>query len=164
MSDQPIIRALTIEDLPQCETNFPSPSFISYRQQIARQSDRGYSLYGCFVDGQLAGLMHVNRHGAKDSYIQQSYPHPVLGNLVVNTNYRQRGVAKTLLKHCENTLRSEGYKAAGLIVSADNQPAINLYEKTNFQPIEQLPPRTSIGNQPRIYFQKSLHSPDQLEK
>lgn len=156
MSDQPIIRALTIEDLPQCETNFPSPSFISYRQQIARQSDRGYSLYGCFVDGQLAGLMHVNRLGPKDRHIRLAYPYPVLGNLVINPKYRQQGLAKKLLKHSEDTLRSEGNAAIGLIAAVDNQPAVSLYEKLNYQPVKHLPPRVGIDEQPRTYFQKNL--------
>lgn len=156
MSDQPVIRTLKIEDLPQCEANFPTPRSISYRQQITRQSDQGYSLYGCFVDGQLAGLMHVNRHGPKDRHIRLSYPYPVLGNLVINSKYRQQGLAKKLLKHSEDALRSEGHAAIGLIVAVDNQPAINLYEKANYQPVQLLPPRSGIDKHPRTYYQKTL--------
>lgn len=156
MSSQVTIRALRSDDLVECQASFPEPTSVSYQQQISRQSPDGYSLYGLFVDDELAAMMHVNRHGAKDPTIQRDYPYPILGNLYVLERFRQQGLGRKLLDHVEVALKDEGHQTIGLIVSCQNSRAIHIYEKAGFQPIQQLPPRPDRNKCARLYYTKTL--------
>lgn len=155
MADK-VIRQLTIADLSLCEDNFPQPESVSFRQQILRQSANGYALFGLFQDDDLAGLIHINRHGPLDPDLAKLLPHPVIGNLFVKPNYRGQGIAKALLAHCQDVVRSEGYTKVGLIVSTANQTARHLYASLDYKPLRQLPPRLDRDDADRLYYHKDL--------
>lgn len=150
------VRPLTLNDLEQCEQLFPEPTFVPFIRQIKRQTESGYSLFGCFINNRLVGMIHISRQGAKNLKIRQVSPFPMLGNLVVHTDFRRQGIAAYLIQYSEEVLRTEGYRNVGLIVSATNPQAIQLYEKAAYVKAQQLPPRAGEDLGPRYYYKKEL--------
>ena len=52
--------------------------------------------------------------------------------IVVDSNYRRCGIAKSLIDRAVETLKEQGIKIIFLEVRVDNVPAKNLYEKSGF--------------------------------
>ena len=61
----------------------------------------------------------------------ESYPHIFL--LFVNPEHRRRGLGKALIQVAENYARSQGDRAIGLQVFANNQAALGLYQNAGFE-------------------------------
>ncbi len=150
------IRQLVLDDLPLLESDFPAPALISYRQQLNRQSADGYSLFGIFVDDQLAGVAHVRRQGPYEPAVYQYSSRPELGNLYVIPAYRGHGLAEQLIQAIESTLVTEGYRSLGLVVSSLNAPARHLYEKLGYHIDRSFPARPNKNEAIRLYYSKQL--------
>lgn len=56
-----------------------------------------------------------------------------IGDLCVDENYRQQGIAQALISEAENYLQSRGIKSIELDVFTFNQKANNLYEKLGYR-------------------------------
>ena len=64
-----------------------------------------------------------------------------LGHIIsvaVDPKYRGRGIGKSLLKAIEELLRDSGAKVIRLEVSEDNEVAINLYRKLNYEIVDRI--------------------------
>lgn len=58
-------------------------------------------------------------------------------DIYVSEEFRGEGIGKTLMEKAENYCRKKGYPRLSLMVSAENQRAINLYTRMRLKP-EQL--------------------------
>ncbi len=59
--------------------------------------------------------------------------HGFVYDIFVKEEYRNRGVGKVLLRKAESYCRERGYRRIGLMVSVENQQAIELYTRMGFR-------------------------------
>lgn len=82
-------------------------------------------LLGAEVDGRLAGYALAKIH------------HPTgeaaLDNLYVLEEFRERGVAKDLLKECARRLREKGAKYLGAITKPHNETVMRIFQRAGGQ-------------------------------
>lgn len=79
---------------------------------------------------------------------------PVVANVVVAAAARRRGVARVLMRACEEQAREWGYDELTLLVNPGNRRARALYSKLGFQVPDV--PRQSLG---RAHSQRSRRYP-----
>jgi len=72
----------------------------------------------------------------------------------VSPPYRRKGIAKKLLHEIESILKQKGIAECHIEVREDNNPAIKLYEKLNYQKIGKL--EKYYGNKHGLYLKKKL--------
>jgi hypothetical protein len=63
-----------------------------------------------------------------------------IGNLVVGTSWRRRGIGRQLMERAEDVCRDWGLACVGVAVAPDNAVAITLYQVGAFFPLPLLPP------------------------
>ena len=90
------------------------------------QMNKVFFVIALFED-RLAGFVWLYIH----DYIDKKRLH--INHIVVDNNYRGRGIAKELLKKTEDIATSLGIEIIDLLVSEDNNIALKLYEKAGFQ-------------------------------
>lgn len=61
-----------------------------------------------------------------------------LDTLVIDPNFRRRGVASALIEHAFKVAKEMDFKRIGLNCEMDNVPAYNLYKKVGFKQVTQL--------------------------
>ena len=84
-------------------------------------TDRSVCRFTALADGQFAGFAAAELD--KEDFVY-------LLTLAVSPQFRRKGIASDLLKHCEEAFEAEG---ARLFVDDQNQAAIRLYEKAGYQ-------------------------------
>ena len=72
----------------------------------------------------------------------------------VSPPYRRKGIAKKLFQEIESILKQKGITECHIEVREDNNPAIKLYEKLNYQKIGKL--EKYYGNKHGLYLKKKL--------
>lgn len=77
-------------------------------------------IFGYFVNNQLVGFIHVNK----------LYETMDVVNIVINPDYRNKGIATSLLNYSINYF--DDINSVMLEVNENNVAAISLYEKNNF--------------------------------
>lgn len=80
-------------------------------------------LFGYYLDNKLVGFIHLTK----------SFEIVDIINVVVDSNYRRRGIANELIKYCMNYFAD--VVSFMLEVNVNNVSAISLYEKNNFKVI-----------------------------
>ena len=77
-------------------------------------------VFGYFINNQLVGFIHVNK----------LYETMDVVNIVINPNYRNKGIATSLLDYSINYF--DDINLVMLEVNENNVAAISLYKKNNF--------------------------------
>jgi ribosomal-protein-alanine N-acetyltransferase len=123
-----VVRAAVLDDLDAI-TKLECDSFPA--DQVSRRSLRAFlrAPHGpaivATIDHQLAGYALVSlRKGARAARIY---------SIAVEGRFARRGVGLALLQACEKYARQHGRAVLTLEVRYDNQPAIALYEKSDFR-------------------------------
>lgn len=91
---------------------------------------RGYFGYGCYTKDRCVGLCwgYINTNGRQD-------PVGFVDDFIVNRNYRNRGIGRSLLSMFEGACKIRGAKYMELLVNAENKNAIELYEEFGMSPL-----------------------------
>lgn len=80
----------------------------------------------------IVGYLTLYLHDcSKEFFVYPEFGY--IGDLCVDENYRQQGIAQALISEAENYLQSRGIKSIELDVFAFNQKANNLYEKLGYR-------------------------------
>jgi ribosomal-protein-alanine acetyltransferase len=123
-----VVRAAVLDDLDEI-TKLECDSFPA--DQVSRRSLRAFlraphrPVIVAIIDHQLAGYALVSlRKGARAARIY---------SIAVDGRFARRGVGQALLQACEKYARHHGRAVLTLEVRYDNQPAIALYEKSDFR-------------------------------
>lgn len=83
-------------------------------------------LLGAFIEGVLVGFLWSYKH----HYHEEVRLH--INEIVVEKEFRGRGIAKQLLKKAEHTAKELKVNAIDLMVTEGNTGALNLYERFDF--------------------------------
>lgn len=75
-------------------------------------------------DNNVVGSLFIDQFGAEVAFIYR---------VVVNQEYRGRGIATSLLKTARDALASRGVKEVALFVDADNEGLQDFYSKQGFK-------------------------------
>jgi ribosomal-protein-alanine N-acetyltransferase len=62
-----------------------------------------------------------------------------IATIDIHPDYRRRGIGMALIQFAEEQLKADGIKSLTLQVETDNVPALELYEKLNFEKIKTIP-------------------------
>ncbi len=90
-------------------------------------------LFGAFVDGQLCGLVLVRRVEAKVHPIFRSEATCHVDEVIVDPDFRRRGIARWLIGAAENWAAEQGSSVMSLSVFEFNEPARSLYEQSGYE-------------------------------
>jgi N-acetylglutamate synthase len=90
---------------------------------VARQAGRLVAAVLCGHDGRRAYVNH----------------------LAVDADHRGRGIGRTLVERCAETMRQQGITRCILYVYAANQPALGFWRKLGFEDFEDHDVKTFIG-------------------
>lgn len=115
-------------------------------------SDRAH--YACLVavassTGKIAGTVELCLN-CPEGWIPKQYQSTYISNLAVSSHYRRQGIARRLLRNCENLTAQWGFKEIYLHVLDNNSQAQTLYEQCGYQLCRVEPSLTAwLFNQPR---------------
>lgn len=113
------------------------------------------NLYG-FKDeqGRIIASIAIDRDEAVDSleYWSNNKPAAELARLVISEAYKNKGLARTLIRQTMQVLKAKGYKQVHFLVAVDNKRAINSYRKLNFEKVGD----TFMFNTDYMCFEKAL--------
>ena len=118
-------------------------SFISWRgkdrymrqileQEIVRHEQGMRVIFIAKAEEKIVGTAQlVSSH--RDSELADGINIGCLQGLEVEPEYRQKGIATSLIERVEQEALSRQFKRLSVMVEPDNVPAINLYQKLGFQ-------------------------------
>ena len=86
------------------------------------------------VDDEIIGYVDIDRR----NIFNKRFPTPYISDLVVQQSWRNKGVGRSLLEYCiETVCKSEWLEShVHLLVETHNSKAINLYNKLLFVPVQ----------------------------
>lgn len=89
------------------------------------------------VDSAPIGVIEVYQDGSDESHADMGAgPDEVgigwLGSMAVTDSYKRQGVGSALVRASDEIVRSWRYKRTGLHVFADNEAAVQMYERCGF--------------------------------
>lgn len=122
-------------------------------------SDRAY--YACLVatasSGTIAGTVELCL-SSPEGWIPKQYQSTYISNLAVSPSYRRQGIARRLLRSCEQLTVQWGFQNIYLHVLDNNQQAQKLYEQSGYKLCRVEPSLTAwLFNQPkRLLLGKSV--------
>lgn len=94
------------------------------------------SHYACIIattnTGEISGAVELGLSGS-ESLISKEYQSTYISNLAVSPNYRRQGIARRLLKNCEEITAKWGFSEAYLHVLDNNWQAQQLYKQCGYQ-------------------------------
>ena len=139
MTDDILIRAATLEDLPTLLT-FEQGIISAERPYDSTLKPDPISYYDigemiADADAEVAVAVSGERLIKKASrhYLNPPY-HAFIGFLYVEPDFRGRGVNQRVLEHLFAWARANDLPEIHLTVYPDNAPAIRAYEKVGFEP------------------------------
>lgn len=121
------------------------------------------SYYACLMattaTGEVSGAVELGL-GSPEGSIPKQYQSTYLSNLAVNPDYRRQGIARRLLKNCEEITAKWGFSEIYLHVLDNNWQAQKLYKQCGYRVCRA---ETSIiawlFHQPRRLLLKKVLSP-----
>jgi ribosomal protein S18 acetylase RimI-like enzyme len=143
----PLLRIGIQEDLKQRFRNAP-PNYICLAGvSTAMASDQ---------QDWIVGTVELAPKG-KRPWEKKPWHQLYLSNLAVRATHRRTGVARQLLKACEQNALAGGFTELFLHVMEDNQPARQLYEQAGYR-LEQIEANfmTFLGQPRRLRLRKVL--------
>mmetsp|Transcript_2852 Transcript_2852/g.3329 ORF Transcript_2852/g.3329 Transcript_2852/m.3329 type:complete len:311 (-) Transcript_2852:82-1014(-) len=108
-----------VNELQRLQTNFPY------------DKSRHSMLVACHKDRKKQILGFVDIDG-RPSKLKNAPPRPYLSDLVVDINWRRRGIACALISRCEDKVKSYGSNDLYLRVEFKNNAAISMYGKRGY--------------------------------
>ena len=105
------------------------------RKQGARLSEEQTAEPLPVTRGRLIGTISIDDDPeveALSCWSEDLTPVAELSRLGVAAEYQNRGIARILLREAMAELKSQGYKAAHILVAKDNVKALRSYEKLHF--------------------------------
>ena len=105
------------------------------REQGARLSEEQTAGHLPVTRGRLMGVISMDDDPeveALSCWSEDLTPVAELSRLGVAAEYQNRGIARILLQEAMAELKSQGYKAAHILVAKDNVKALRSYEKLHF--------------------------------
>jgi len=98
------------------------------------------------------------------NYPKDAVLRPIVANLAVRPDVRRKGIAKKLMKECEEVSKEWGYKEIWLLVEDDNRRAKKLYRKLGYKNVMSEPDtsfkvldgRVQEIDVTNVYMRKSL--------
>jgi ribosomal protein S18 acetylase RimI-like enzyme len=121
---------LRIRDAEPADLDVPVVGGIAgeYREQLTRHLSRAAEGTGVILvaerGSEIVGRAFVEQWGAP--------PGAWLGGLVVDVPHRRSGVAAALIRESETRAAGLGYNELFLTVAKDNDPALRLYDKLEY--------------------------------
>ena len=133
MTDDILIRAATLEDLPTLLT-FEQGIISAERPYDSTLKPDPISYYdiGAVSGERLIGSGYAIKKASRH-YLNPPY-HAFIGFLYVEPDFRGRGVKQRVLEHLFAWARANDLPEIHLTVYPDNAPAIRAYEKVGFEP------------------------------
>lgn len=95
-------------------------TFKSRGSEIFVAKSENQVLLGYVFVGEGSNMMTGSKHG-------------FIFDIFVKEDHRRRGIGMMLLKKAEHYCREKGYARMTLMVATNNQPAMNLYTRLNFE-------------------------------
>lgn len=99
---------------------------IKERLFLFRMIRRNADNYLCYLSGKRAGVLSLRTNRAAEAYIYA---------IAVNQKYRKKGLGKHMMNFSEERAKKLKKNFMALAVLWDNIPALELYEKYNYQPL-----------------------------
>lgn len=135
---------------------------IGIQEDIRGRLNNDRAHYACLVaiaeaTRTVAGTVELGL-SSPEGWIPKQYESTYISNLAVSPNFRRQGIAKRLLRGCEQTTLSWGYREIYLHVLENNLPAQKLYEGCGYRLCRVEPSLTAwLFHQPRrLLLGKSL--------
>lgn len=123
-------------ELDRLQGNFPYDDIDRHYYLCVFDTSTGDCLVGfCDIDGRIL----ERRQGlvsALSPLGNVRRPQPYLSDLAVNSSWRRKGVAKTLMSKAERLAREMGYNELYLGVNGDNHLALQMYSKMGYEEIQ----------------------------
>eukprot|EP01041_Mallomonas_annulata_P008849 gene8849-18335_t len=117
-----IFNILFLQEFDRIQSSFTDSKRLLRRQFIAKES----------INGTIIGYIDADRTG----FDPVQFPSPYLSDIVVDENWRRRGVAEALMQRCESLCKNEWQESSMFLwVHTNNTPAMHLYRKLQYHPI-----------------------------
>ncbi len=84
--------------------------------------------FGVFVNQKLIGACVLFHDGRKTGIYR----------LCVDFKFRKRGVATTLLQHCDKIVKSKGYRSIYALIERSNNESVNLFKLNGYTKYEEV--------------------------
>ncbi|MGY5852899.1 MAG: GNAT family N-acetyltransferase [Candidatus Thorarchaeota archaeon] len=125
MSEAPIIRCMTLDDLDRFLKlhKDDDPEDTLNKEQFCRRVE-SQSFFGLFLDKSLIGNLNLLPFNNHEGHFQ---------GIFIASEYRGRGYGNLLLEHALNWYREHGIRKAHLYTHKTNEIAQNLYKKHGFE-------------------------------
>lgn len=123
-------------DQPLSKDVLKHPSIEKYLKNWGEEKG-DYALMAVRTDGTPIGAIWIRKFKKDDAgygFVDEETPE--LG-MAICLPYRGKGIGRKLLSKMSSHARSFGYQALSLSVSADNFPAIHLYETSGFKKVSE---------------------------
>ncbi len=138
LADTEVKKLETLEDMQELRMLFEGVGFYKqqyyYEQCLEEQVEGKRLIFGAYVEGVLVGYCMLNW---KPKYhIFRKFGIPEIQDLNVIPIARRKGVARTLMAHCEDLARKKKKEQMGIAVGllSDYGPAQRLYAKLGYLP------------------------------
>mmetsp|Transcript_4137 Transcript_4137/g.5333 ORF Transcript_4137/g.5333 Transcript_4137/m.5333 type:complete len:314 (-) Transcript_4137:41-982(-) len=119
----------------------PSPLFRHYfffkeldrlQSNFPYGDDRHTMYVACARDGDGSTVVGFVDVDFRPSQRKNAPPRPYLSDLAVDERFRRRGIAKRLVRACEEEMRSKGQVCLHLRVEFDNEAAMRMYHSLGY--------------------------------
>lgn len=129
------VKLSDIDELVELEKKcFDGPTAYDYDMLMQAYTASGGMAYKIASESQIAGyIMAAPLYGSKVSSAVD------IESVAVLPEHRGRGIGKALMLKVEEEAKKRGYKYMVLEVREKNMPALSLYRKLGYTPLERLP-------------------------
>lgn len=130
--NNPLLRPIRrLVELERLQGNFPYEEGDRHFYLVVRGEKGGELIGFCDVDGRIPAP-GFSLSPFKPNVVR---PRPYLSDLVVNPDWRRRGVASALMAEAERLARDMGYDELYLGVRSTNEPALKMYSNMGYEEI-----------------------------
>lgn len=164
--------ATAYEDDPLSSLAFKANMWIGLYLRLSYGEPRDHTILLCERRGELCGMVEISMQPRYSTPSPMPMPvwikeyskdlSPYLSNLLVDKNYRRRGIGKTLVKECEAVVRDK-WESDTLSLHFDSEDLrlSRFYRRLGFnfqcKPMTRIPlPTTVIDNFKLVYAEKSV--------
>ena len=114
-----------ILDLFNQNTELTCDESLNYNKNHVREFLSSYKTFICEIDKKVAGIL-ITQWGLKGKFVY-------IDSLIVNPNYRKKGIATKLLNYLKKSAKQKGINLLFLFSEINNKKAQNLFKKNNYK-------------------------------